>query len=78
VKRWSKRAKVKILDLHKIFIPVHVRGNHWCLAVINIEDKRFEYYDSMQVTLFTLIITSTATTTSNTFLPLLPSSGRAG
>lgn len=28
-------------------IPVHVHGNHWCLAIINMEAKRFEYYDSL-------------------------------
>jgi Ulp1 family protease len=47
---------VKILELHKVFIPVHVHGNHWCLAVINLEDKRFEYYDSVQVTPIIIII----------------------
>ena len=93
VKRWSKRAKVILLELHKVspipilpnecsccfanpnpmnpvyffwvntnflstytsfslnkvFFPCHVHGNHWCLAVINIEDQQFEYYDSLQV-----------------------------
>jgi sentrin-specific protease 1 len=47
VKRWSKGAKVKIIELDKVFIPVHVGGDHWCLAVINFVKKRFEYYDSL-------------------------------
>jgi hypothetical protein len=33
----------------EVFIPVHVHGNHWCLAIINVELQRFEYYDSLQV-----------------------------
>jgi sentrin-specific protease 1 len=32
--------------MDKVLIPVHL-GNHWCLAVINFVDKRFEYYDSL-------------------------------
>ncbi len=47
VRRWSKRAGVRILDLDKVFVPVHEHGNHWCLAVINVRDRRFEYYDSL-------------------------------
>eukprot|EP01127_Copromyxa_protea_P021974 TRINITY_DN7698_c0_g1_i1.p1 TRINITY_DN7698_c0_g1~~TRINITY_DN7698_c0_g1_i1.p1 ORF type:complete len:596 (-),score=98.04 TRINITY_DN7698_c0_g1_i1:72-1859(-) len=45
VARWTKDKDIFALD--KIFIPVHVHGNHWCLAVLNIRDKRIEYYDSM-------------------------------
>jgi sentrin-specific protease 1 len=47
VKRWSKRANVDIISLDKVVIPVHVHGDHWCLAVINFQLKRFEYYDSL-------------------------------
>lgn len=83
MKRWSKRAKVKILELHKVFVPVHVHGNHWCLAVINLEDKRFEYYDSLQVTLFNLLslpvlIASTALIPFIILPTLMKPSGRAG
>ena len=28
-------------------MPVHVGGNHWCLAVVNFKQKQFEYYDSL-------------------------------
>jgi sentrin-specific protease 1 len=38
------------MDMDKIFFPVHVHGNHWCLAVINLRNKRFEYYDPLLVT----------------------------
>lgn len=47
IKRWSKSAKVKIVELDKVFVPCHVGNNHWCLAVINFMEKRFEYYDSL-------------------------------
>lgn len=29
----------------QIFVPIH-RGNHWCLAVINVKSKSFQYLDS--------------------------------
>lgn len=47
VRRWSKRAKVKIIELDKVLVPVHVGTNHWCCSVINFTQKRFEYYDSL-------------------------------
>ena len=31
-----------------IVFPIHCHGNHWVLAVINLRDKRFEYYDSLR------------------------------
>jgi len=27
-------------------VPIHLKI-HWCLAVINVKEKRFEYYDSL-------------------------------
>eukprot|EP00457_Paulinella_chromatophora_P014247 gb/GEZN01014648.1/.p1 GENE.gb/GEZN01014648.1/~~gb/GEZN01014648.1/.p1 ORF type:complete len:214 (-),score=28.10 gb/GEZN01014648.1/:177-818(-) len=47
VKRWSKKAGVKIAEQDKVIFPVHVHGNHWCCGVINFLQKRFEYYDSL-------------------------------
>lgn len=47
VSRWTRRAKVDVLKLDKIVVPVHVHGNHWCLAIINMRDRRFEYFDSL-------------------------------
>eukprot|EP01090_Pellita_catalonica_P021597 TRINITY_DN8128_c0_g1_i1.p1 TRINITY_DN8128_c0_g1~~TRINITY_DN8128_c0_g1_i1.p1 ORF type:complete len:514 (+),score=59.98 TRINITY_DN8128_c0_g1_i1:326-1867(+) len=44
VRKWTR--KVDLFAKDKVLIPVHL-GNHWCLAVINIRDKRFEYYDSL-------------------------------
>ncbi|KAH3757041.1 cysteine proteinase [Pelomyxa schiedti] len=44
VKKWS--SKVDIFNMDMLLFPIHQSGNHWCLAVINIRDKRFEYYDS--------------------------------
>ncbi len=29
----------------QIFIPIH-RNVHWCLAIINMKDKTFQYLDS--------------------------------
>ena len=47
VKRWTRKLKLFEYDL--LVCPVHVHGNHWCLAVVNFLDKRFEYYDSLRV-----------------------------
>ncbi|KAJ3152501.1 SUMO1 sentrin specific peptidase 1 [Geranomyces variabilis] len=44
VRRWTK--KVDIFGLDKVIAPLHL-GNHWTCGVINMRDKRFEYYDSL-------------------------------
>ncbi|KAL9656639.1 hypothetical protein ABK040_002910 [Willaertia magna] len=44
VKRWTR--KIDLFEFHKIIIPIHL-GVHWTLAIINLRDERFEYYDSM-------------------------------
>ena len=44
VRRWTKKFDPREMD--KIVFPVHL-GNHWTLAVINLRDKAFEYYDSL-------------------------------
>lgn len=30
----------------QIFVPIH-KDMHWCLAVINIKDEKFQYLDSL-------------------------------
>ena len=48
VKRWSKRVPGQdVFQLNKIFMPVNVGGVHWCCAVIDIPQKRIQFYDSM-------------------------------
>eukprot|EP00727_Mastigamoeba_balamuthi_P011746 m51a1_g7194 putative sentrin sumo-specific protease (359) ;mRNA; r:153687-161386 len=44
VKKWTRDVDLFALD--KFIVPVHM-GNHWCLAVANMRDKRIEYYDSL-------------------------------
>jgi len=46
VKRWTTRKKIDIFELDILFIPVHL-GTHWCLGVIYMTLKKFEYYDSL-------------------------------
>ncbi|CCJ30538.1 unnamed protein product [Pneumocystis jirovecii] len=46
VQRWTKRAKVNIMQQDYVFIPIHL-GIHWCMSVINFKKKRFEYWDSL-------------------------------
>nr|CAD2172576.1 unnamed protein product [Meloidogyne enterolobii] len=52
VKRWTK--KVDIFDNQMIFVPVHL-GNHWCMAVIDFEERKIDYYDSLKADNFTCL-----------------------
>jgi len=45
VKRWTRKVDLFAKDL--LICPIHCHGNHWTLAVVNLLDKRFEYFDSL-------------------------------
>lgn len=45
VRRWTR--KIDIFALDKVFVPVNLSNTHWCLAVIFMQEKRIQYYDSM-------------------------------
>ncbi|XP_071723439.1 LOW QUALITY PROTEIN: ubiquitin-like-specific protease ESD4 [Rutidosis leptorrhynchoides] len=49
VKRWTTMRKLGyyLIDCDKIFVPIH-RQIHWCLAIINAKDKKFQYLDSLK------------------------------
>ncbi|KAG6593970.1 Ubiquitin-like-specific protease ESD4, partial [Cucurbita argyrosperma subsp. sororia] len=49
VRRWTSQRKLKyeLNDCDKIFVPIH-REIHWCLAVINKKEKKFQYLDSVK------------------------------
>lgn len=47
VRRWTKKAKVNLFDLDRVVIPINKGGFHWILSIVNITEKRVEYYDSM-------------------------------
>lgn len=48
VRRWTTQRKLgySLLECDKIFVPVH-KEIHWCLAVINKKEKKFQYLDSL-------------------------------
>ncbi|XP_071937784.1 ubiquitin-like-specific protease ESD4 [Coffea arabica] len=48
VRRWTSQKKLGycIFDCDKIFVPIH-KEVHWCLAVINKKDEKFQYLDSL-------------------------------
>ncbi|KAM7256720.1 hypothetical protein ACFE04_012461 [Oxalis oulophora] len=48
VKRWTSNRKLGyyLIDCDKIFVPIH-KQVHWCLAIINAKDKKFQYLDSL-------------------------------
>lgn len=45
IRRWTR--KVDIFSFDFLLVPVHL-GNHWCLAVIDFEQKKISYYDSLR------------------------------
>ena len=48
VKRWSKKVPGKdIFALDKIFFPMNLSNMHWACAVIYMQEKRIQVYDSM-------------------------------
>jgi sentrin-specific protease 1 len=48
VKGWSKNVPGKdIFNLKYIFFPINIKNMHWTVAVIFMEAKRIQYYDSM-------------------------------
>lgn len=44
IKRWTRKVDIFSHDL--VLVPIHL-GNHWCLAVIDFNNKRISYYDSL-------------------------------
>ena len=49
VKSWTKKRKMKFggtFDMDLLIVPVHI-GVHWTLAVINLPQRRIEYYDAL-------------------------------
>ncbi|KAH7858317.1 hypothetical protein Vadar_022344 [Vaccinium darrowii] len=49
VRRWTSQRKLGycLLECDKIFVPIH-KDIHWCLAVINKKDEKFQYLDSLK------------------------------
>uniref|UniRef100_A0A7S1NSQ0 Ubiquitin-like protease family profile domain-containing protein n=1 Tax=Eutreptiella gymnastica TaxID=73025 RepID=A0A7S1NSQ0_9EUGL len=41
-----RTKKVDLFSMEKVIIPVHL-SNHWTSAVINLRERRFEFYDSL-------------------------------
>ncbi|KAI3804570.1 hypothetical protein L1987_26216 [Smallanthus sonchifolius] len=48
VRRWTTQKKLGygLLECDKIFVPIH-KEVHWCLAVINKKEEKFQYLDSL-------------------------------
>lgn len=45
VAKWTKRCD--LFSYKSIFVPIHINGNHWTLAVIHNQLQRIDYYDSL-------------------------------
>jgi Ulp1 family protease len=46
VENWTK--DIDIFNKDYLIIPININNIHWCCAVINLKDKMFEYYDSLE------------------------------
>lgn len=48
VRRWTTERKLGyfLRECDKIFVPIH-KEIHWCLAIINVKDQKFQYLDSL-------------------------------
>ncbi|WOL03303.1 hypothetical protein Cni_G12023 [Canna indica] len=48
VRRWTSQKKLgyNLMECDKIFVPIH-KEVHWCLAVIDVKEKKFQYLDSL-------------------------------
>uniref|UniRef100_A0A1Y1KKI8 Ubiquitin-like protease family profile domain-containing protein n=1 Tax=Photinus pyralis TaxID=7054 RepID=A0A1Y1KKI8_PHOPY len=44
LKRWTRRVDIFSYDI--IAVPIHL-GMHWCMSIINFENRTIQYYDSM-------------------------------
>ncbi|MED6144940.1 hypothetical protein PIB30_020236 [Stylosanthes scabra] len=49
VRRWTTQRKLGygLIECDKIFVPIH-KEIHWCLAIINKKDEKFQYLDSLR------------------------------
>lgn len=49
VRRWTTQRKIgyNLTDCDKIFVPIH-KEIHWCLAIIDMKAKKFQYLDSLR------------------------------
>ncbi|XP_061993671.1 ubiquitin-like-specific protease 1A [Rosa rugosa] len=49
VRIWTSKRNLgySLLDCDQIFIPIH-KEDHWCLAVINKVEQKFQYLDSLK------------------------------
>lgn len=48
VSKWHSNELSRLSIQDKLLvIPLHINGNHWALATVNIAFRRIQYYDSM-------------------------------
>uniref|UniRef100_A0A0D6QUL2 Ubiquitin-like protease family profile domain-containing protein n=1 Tax=Araucaria cunninghamii TaxID=56994 RepID=A0A0D6QUL2_ARACU len=49
VRRWTTKKKLgySLTDCDKIFVPIH-KEIHWCLAIIDMRARKFQYLDSLR------------------------------
>lgn len=50
VSQWSSRLvpRSDIVEVDKIFVPVNQNRSHWGYAIVYMQEKRIQFYDSMR------------------------------
>jgi sentrin-specific protease 1 len=43
--RWMRKRN--IFDMDKLFVPINIGDMHWCMAILFMQEKRIQYYDSI-------------------------------
>jgi len=47
VQQWAKRAGLDVFKLTAVFIPLHLNGEHWALALVLPDARQIRYMDSL-------------------------------
>lgn len=45
VRLWTRKVDIFTYDI--VLVPVHVGGEHWCMAIIDFRRQNISYYDSL-------------------------------
>ena len=53
VRRWTKSFDVFVFE--KLYFPINISNSHWTLAVVYMQTRRIQYYDSLHSTTTTYL-----------------------
>ena len=53
LERIVNKQKVKLRNVHKVFIPINVKDSHWLLMYLDMDESTFYLIDSMSTSMST-------------------------